>query len=160
LSVDVIKAWHVNASLIYFHLINKGIANEQAIDNNINSGELELSNQFHLSKSWRAEISGFYASSHLSGQTKTGAFWNLNAAIQKMILKDKGSLKLNVNDIFHTITRHDHITTAKQMLTDRTVTTDTRRIGIAFSYRFGKDTNNRKRNHPTGGAAEEQGRVN
>lgn len=160
LSVNVIKAWHVNASLIYFHLINKGIANEQAVNNNINSGELELSNQFRLSKSWSAELSGFYASSHLSGQTRTGAFWNLNAAVQKMILKNKGSLKLNANDIFHTIIRHDHITTAKQMLTDRTFETDTRRIGIAFSYRFGKDTNNRKRSHNTGGAAEEQGRVN
>jgi hypothetical protein len=84
----------------------------------------------------------------------------MNAGIQKLMLKEKGTLKVNANDIFHSIIRREHITTANQIITKRRVETDTRRIGIAFSYRFGKDTNNRKRNHNTGGAAEEQGRVN
>jgi hypothetical protein len=160
LSTDIVKGWHINAFLLLFHLVNKGTANEQTVNNESNTAELELNNQFRLSKSWSAEINGSYGSSHLSAQTKTDPFGSLNAGIQKTILKDKGALKLNVNDIFHTIIRRDHITTAKEMLTNRTLKTDTRRIGIAFSYRFGKDANNRKRNHSTGGAAEEQGRVN
>ena len=159
LSADIVKNWHVNASLIVFHLINKGTADDQIVNNNINSGELEISNQFRLSKKWSAEISGLYATSHLQGQTKTEPFWHLEGGIQKMILKEKGTLKLSVNDIFHSIVRRDN-TTAKNLVARRIVETDTRRIGIAFSYRFGKDTNNRKRNHNTGGAAEEQGRVN
>jgi hypothetical protein len=159
-SADIIKGWHINASLILFHLINKGIANGQTINNTINSGELEFSNQFRLSKSWSAELSGFYTSSHLSGQTKTGSLGHLDAGIRKVILKDKGTIQLNAVDIFHTVIRHDNTTASKQLLAWRTVTTDTQRVGIAFSYRFGKDTNNRKRNHNTGGAAEEQGRVN
>jgi hypothetical protein len=160
LSADMVKGWHVNASLIVFHLINKGMANEQAVRNGITSGELELNNQFRLSKSWSAELSGLYATSHLSGQTKTDPFWHMNAGLQKMILKEKGTLRVTANDIFHTLIRRDHITATAQLLAWRQVTTDTRRIGIAFSYRFGKDTNNRRRNHNTGGAAEEQGRLN
>jgi hypothetical protein len=84
----------------------------------------------------------------------------LDAGVQKMILKDRGILRVNAGDIFHTVIRHDNTTVAKQMVAWRTVKSDTQRIGVAFSYRFGKDTNNRKRNHNTGGAAEEQGRVN
>jgi hypothetical protein len=160
LSTDIVKGWHVNASLMFFHLINKGMANGQTINNAINSGELELNNQVRLSKSWSAELSGLYISSHLSGQTKTDPFGQLNAGIQKMILKDKGSLKLSVNDIFRTTIMRNNITAAQQLFIRRTVETDTRRIGIAFTYRFGKDNNNRKRNHSTGGAADEQGRVN
>jgi hypothetical protein len=159
LSADLVKDWHVNAKLIVFHLINKGMADDQIVNNNINSGEVEMINQFRLSKKWSAEVSGLYASSHLQGQTKTGPFLNMNGGIQKMILKEKGTLKLSVNDIFHSTIRRDN-TTAKDLVAQRRVETDTRRIGIAFSYRFGKDTNNRKRNHNTGGAAEEQGRVN
>ncbi|AEW00495.1 TonB-dependent receptor plug [Niastella koreensis GR20-10] len=158
-SADVVKDWHVNAKLIVFHLINKGMADDQIVNNSINSGELEISNELRLSKKWSAELSGLYASSHLQGQTKTDPFLTLNGGIQKMILKEKGTLKLSVNDIFQGMIRRDHITTA-EILSQRRVETDTRRIGIAFSYRFGKDTNNRKRNHNTGGAAEEQGRVN
>jgi hypothetical protein len=160
LSADVVKGWHVNASLIFFHLVNTGIASGQAIDNHINTGELELNNQFRFSKNWSAELGGLYATSHLSGQTKTGPLGGLSAGVQKIILKDKGTLRISANDIFHTNIRHDNTTVAKQMVAVRTVKSDTQRIGIAFSYRFGKDTNNRKRNHTTGGAAEEQGRVN
>jgi hypothetical protein len=159
LSADIVKDWHVNASLILFHLINKGTVDDQIVNNNINTGELEMSNQFRLSKKWSAEVSGLYATSHLQGQTKTDPFLDLNGGIQKMILKEKGTLKVSVNDIFHSRIRRENITTA-EMVSQRRVETDTRRIGIAFSYRFGKDTNNRKRNHNTGGAAEEQGRVN
>jgi hypothetical protein len=160
LSIDILKGWHVNAQGIVFHLVNKGVANEQAVDNAINSGELELSNQFRFSKKWSAELSGVYASRHLQGQTRTGSFWHMNAGLQRMILKEKGTLKVSVNDIFKTMIRRDDIAASKQMVTWRRVETDSRRIGIAFSYRFGKDTNNRKRNHNTGGAAEEQGRLN
>jgi len=160
LSADVVKGWHVNAKLIVFHLVNTGIANNQTIHNHINSGELEFSNQFRLSKSWSAELDGSFGTSQLSGQTKTGSFWHLEAGVQKKILKDRIILGINANDIFHTIIRRDNTTVAKQMVAWRTVKSDTQRIGISLSYRFGKDTNNRKRNHNTGGAAEEQGRVN
>jgi len=160
LSAEIVKGWHLNASLIFFHLINTGIANGQSINNNINTGELELNNQFHLSKNWSAELSGLYTSSHLSGQTKTGPLGGLNAGVQKIILKDRGTLRINANDIFHTMIGNDNTTIAKQMVATRTVKSDTQKIGIAFSYRFGKDNNKGKRNHTTGGAAEEQGRVN
>ena len=159
LSADLVKGWHANASLIVFHLINKGMADDQIVNNSINSGELEMSNQFRLSKKWSAELNGLYATSHLAGQTKTDPFWQLNGGIQKLIMKEKGTLKVSVNDIFRSMIRRDVITTAA-LVSQRRLETDTRRIGVAFSYRFGKDTNNRKRNHNTGGAAEEQGRVN
>lgn len=160
LSTDIAKGWHVNAFLILFHLVNNGVANGQAINNATNTAELELGNQFRLSKSWSAEVNGSYGSSHLQGQTRTDPFWQLNAGVQKMILNNKGSLKLSANDIFHTIIRRDHIIPSQQMIAWRRTQTDTQRIGIAFSYRFGKDNNTRKRNHNTGGAADEQGRLN
>lgn len=159
LSKDILKGWHLNASAIIFRLVNKGNGNGQAIHNEINAAELEISNQLRFSKGWGCEVNSSYASSRFAGQTKTSSIWRMDAAVQKIILKQKGAIRVNANDIFYTFIRRENTTVDKQMYTWRSVRTDTRRIGISFSYRFGKDTS-RKRNHNAGGASEEQGRVN
>jgi hypothetical protein len=158
-SVDPLNAWHLNAVFKIFYLVNKAYPNEPILQNEITTGELEINNQFRISKTWGAEISGSYGSKHRGAQTESAASWNINTGVQKTILKDKATVKLSINDIFQSIIRRDKTLGIKQMTSYRTVESDTRRIGLSFSYRFGKDTNNRRRNHHSG-AAEEQGRVN
>jgi hypothetical protein len=158
LSVDAVKGWRINANMRMFHLVNKGMANGLVIDNTINAGEIEVGNQFRFSETWSAELNGFYATRHLGGQTQTEAFWHMNAGVQKMILKNKVTVRLNMNDIFHTIVRRNTTIGLDDIKATRIIENDTRRIGISVNYRFGKETNNRRRNHDSG-AAEEQGRM-
>jgi hypothetical protein len=157
--VAPVKGWQLNASTSLFHLVNKGIANEQVIDNNITSFEIEMNNQFRFSKSWSAELGSFYASPHLAGQTRTNSIWRIDAGVQKTMLKDKGTVRVNMSDIFHTMIRHDQFIGIPFMQSQRRLENDTQRIGIAFSYRFGAAANNRRRNQHSGGATEEQGRL-
>lgn len=116
------------------------------------------SNQFTISKTWSAELSGFYNTSGTYGQFVSIPTGMLNAAIQKKILNNKGSIKLNMRDIFHTFSPSGTISN----IVDATATyrnfIDTRVATLAFTYSFGKLTNTPQKRE-TGGADSEQGRA-
>ena len=77
-----------------------------------------------------------------------------------MVLKGNGTIRASINDIFHTNKLSDKTIIPGVLMASHTNVTDTRRINLTFSYRFGKDANARKRNHNNGGAADEQDRAN
>src|SRR6185312_15312870 len=60
-----------------------------------------MNNQFKFHKGWSAELSGFYRSKGIEGQIVINPMWRLDAGVQKAILKNKGSLKFSVRDIFN-----------------------------------------------------------
>jgi hypothetical protein len=115
-------------------------------------------NQFTLSKTWSAELSGFFDSGGTYGQFVTLPKGMLNAAIQKKILNNKGSIKLNVRDVLHSFSPSGTITNIANATATFHNFIDTRVATLAFTYSFGKSTNvPQKRN--TGGADSEQGRA-
>lgn len=159
-SFSPLKGWNLNTTMVLFHLVNKGLANGQVIQGDITTVEMEMNNQFRFSKSWSAELAVFYASPHLGGQTRTNTIWRMDAGIQKTVLKDNGTVRVNMTDIFHSMIRRDQFIGIPLMQSQRRLENDTQRMGISFSYRFGATVNNRRRNQHTGSATEEQGRLN
>ncbi len=115
-------------------------------------------NQFTLSKTWSAEISGFYDSGGTYGQFVTLPKGMLNAAVQKKILNNKGSIKLNMRDILHTFSPSGNITNIVGAHASFHNTLDTQVATLAFTYSFGKQTNTPQKRE-TGGADSEQGRA-
>ncbi len=116
-----------------------------------------MNNQFKISKTWSAELSGFYRSAGLEGQLVMNPMWQLSSGIQKQILKTKGSLKLSVNDIFNS---RQFIGRVKYDDIDVLINSrrDSRRANLTFSYRFGKPVKTQER-RKIGGADDEQNRV-
>ncbi|NHA07174.1 TonB-dependent receptor [Mucilaginibacter sp. HC2] len=115
-------------------------------------------NQFTLSKTWSAELSGWYNSGGTYGQFVSIPTGMVNIAVQKKILNNKGSIKLNMRDVFKSFSPSGAITN----IADATATyhnfVDTQVATLAFTYSFGKSTNvPHKRD--TGGAESEQGRA-
>jgi hypothetical protein len=96
----------------------------------------------------------------LNGQAYTGMMYRVGGALQKKIWKDKASIRLSVDDVFHSWIRHNRSVSIKQAQFFQTNESDTQRIGVAFTYRFGKDTFARKRRHNDNAADDEKGRVN
>ena len=115
-------------------------------------------NQFTLSKTWSAELSGFYDSGGTYGQFVTIPKGMINAAIQKKILNNKGTIKLNTRDIFHTFSPSGTITNIVGADATFHNFVDTRVATLAFTYSFGKSTNVPPKRE-TGGADSEQGRA-
>lgn len=116
------------------------------------------SNQFTISKTWSAELSGFYDSGGTYGQFITLPKGMLNAAAQKKILNNKGSVKLNVRDVLHSFSPSGTITNIVGANATFHNFIDTRVATLAFTYSFGKLTNTPQKRE-TGGADSEQGRA-
>ncbi|MES2427882.1 MAG: outer membrane beta-barrel family protein [Bacteroidota bacterium] len=131
-------------------------------NNYINSSYLSYAgnanNQFIMGKGWSAELSGFYNSRGVYGQFKTLGNGMLNAGLQKKILKDKGTLRVNINNIldtYHPRGEIDNITNAKARFHNDL---DTRVTTLAFTYNFGKTFKSPPK-RATGSADSEQGRA-
>jgi iron complex outermembrane recepter protein len=98
-------------------------------------------NQFVINKMWSAELSGNYQSTVLSGQFLVQPIGSIRAGISRKILKEKGTLKLNVNDIFYTNQVEGAIRNIANAKAGWFSYLDTRVATLSFSYRFSKGQN-------------------
>jgi hypothetical protein len=115
-------------------------------------------NQFTISKSWSAELSGFYNTSGTYGQFVSIPTGMLNAAIQKKILNNKGSIKLNMRDVFKSFSPSGTITNIVGATATYHNFVDTQVATLAFTYNLGNLTHTSPK-RDTGGAESEQGRA-
>ncbi len=118
---------------------------------------ININNQVKLSKGWSVELSGFYRTKGIEGQISINPLSQVNAAVQKELLKKKATIKLNIGDAFYSMIQNGKVNILN---TDASFHQygDSRFVAINFSYRFGKvikGTQKRK----TGGAGDEQNRV-
>lgn len=159
-SLSPVKWWDLNGSFTLYHLLNKGTAYGQSINEQMTGSESRFNNQLHFGKGWNAELSGIYIGRHDHAQFSQDPFLMLNAGLQKSVLKDNGTLTLTLNDLLHKVEPGGHSYGLIGVATVLKHETDSRRVGVAFNYRFGKAANARKSKHNNGGAGEEQGRAN
>jgi len=117
-----------------------------------------VTNQFNFKNGWSAELSGYYRSNILVGQIVSGNFWQMNAGVQKKVLNNKGTVRLNVRDIFYTRLNWGFINHLQNAEASYHNEYDTRLTSISFSYNFGKAFQS-KAKKAAGGAQDEQNRV-
>ncbi|MBL7697110.1 MAG: TonB-dependent receptor family protein, partial [Chitinophagaceae bacterium] len=98
---------------------------------------LNVNNQLTFGKGWSGEVSGWYRSKGIWGQIKSYPMGALNAGISKQVLKDKGSVKIAVRDIFYTQPPKGDIN-FKSTEAHFSSLWDSRQVNITFNYRFGK----------------------
>ncbi len=156
-NVPVTKFWNSNiytnvSSTSYKGELSGGILNVQATTFMAN-----MNNQLKFKKGWSAELSGFYRSKGIESQIVINPLWRMDAGVQKQILKNKGSLKLSVRDIFNSQNFSGYVNYQDIDLKIKN-TRINRTVSLTFSYRFGKPIKNQQQ-RKTGGASEEQSRI-
>jgi hypothetical protein len=119
---------------------------------------LNGSQQFKISKTLSAELSGFYRTAGVEGVIKTKPMGMLSAGLSQQVFKNKGTLRLNVRDIFYTQkfrgeTKYGNVDAKFQERGDN------RAVNLGFTYRFSKGKVNGAPKRKTGGANDEQNRV-
>lgn len=119
---------------------------------------MNMNNQFNFKKGWGAELSGWYRTRGPEGQIILMPFGQLSAGVSKQVLKGKGTVKLNIRDIFYTQQPHGDINFKNTEARFRN-SRDTRVGNITFTYRFGKPLKNGNGQHKKGSAGDEQNRV-
>ncbi len=117
-----------------------------------------ITQQFMLGKDWVAELSGNWRTSVLVGQVSLGAIGQLNAGIQKKVLKKQGTIRLSVRDVFYSAIRNGEIHFLPQAQALFRNRADSRIATLSFSWAFGK-SNQQARPRSSGSATDEQNRV-
>jgi hypothetical protein len=116
---------------------------------------MNINNQFRLGSGWAAELSGFFVTKEQELQEITDPTGQLIAGVAKQVMKNKGSLKLTLRDIFYTQAMKGD-TDFEDAFEYFKLTRDTRVLTLAFTYRFGKSFKTSSRRT---GASEEMERV-
>ena len=133
-----------------------GIVNNGYISIAATAFQGNVNNQFTFKNGWSAELSAFYRSPSVQGVLANKTMWAMNIGVAKNVMKNKGSIKLAVRDLFYTQVFQGY---SKYQNVDVTISQerDSRQVNLSFTYRFakGKAVAQRKR----GGAGDEQNRV-
>jgi outer membrane receptor protein involved in Fe transport len=156
LQLPITKWWALTSVAIYNHKIIKGVI-WTPISVVVDQLNFSLNNQFKFKKGWAAEISGYYlTNSQIDLQESLTPQGEMGAGISKQILKNKGTLRLNVRDIFYT---QNYSGYSKFQNSDEPfeVKWDSRVVRLTFNWRFGKAMKAIKRSG--GGSEEETNRV-
>lgn len=154
----IAKWWNTNLYLNGFNNRYAGLYNGDNVTIEFTSFMGNITNTITLGKGWSAEVSGWYRSKGVDGLLVVDDMWAANGAISKQLFKKKASIKASVRDIFFTQQFSGY---AKYSDVDVTIASrrDSRQFNITFNYRFGK-TNIAPARRKTGGASDEQNRVN
>jgi len=131
------KIFSSNIYLAYTHDNYKGEVAGDKLDVSADMYLISLNNQFKFSKGWNAELSGWYRTKGVEGQLLINPLSQVTMAIQKQVLKNKGTFKFGVRDIFLTNFPSGIIRFSK---TEANFSNrrDTRIFSLSFTYRFGK----------------------
>jgi iron complex outermembrane receptor protein len=155
--IPVDKTWNMN---IYTEAkYNQFLGNLYGDDVNIHATTFlaNVNNQFKFKKGWSAELSGWYRTKGIEGQIQIHAMGQLNTGVQKQILKNKATVKLNINDVLKTRNPKGEIN-FQNTEARFNQSSDNRTVTLGFSYRFGKPIKGVQK-RKTGGAGDEQNRV-
>lgn len=96
--------------------------------------------QFKFKNGLSAELHSRYQGLDLNPpNNKRKPRFRIEAAIQKNILNDKGNIKISLDDLAYSWIENAVFYGLENMEQTRLRKTDSRRAGIAFSYRFGND---------------------
>jgi len=131
------KIFSSNVYFAYTHDHYKGEVAGDKLDLSADMYLISVNNQFKFNKGWSAELSGWYRTKGIEGQLLINPLSQTSMAVQKQVLKNKGTFKLGVRDIFLTNFPSGIIRFSK---TEATFSNrrDSRIFSLSFTYRFGK----------------------
>jgi len=159
LNFKPIPWWNAIFNLGVAHFVGVGDVDSQKVNLKSYGGRFMVNNQFQFKKGWSAELTGNYSTRQISSQSIMEPIYRMNMAVGKKIWKNKGSVKLSLEDIGHFFAIKQSIVSLKQAQVTYKYVQDTERIGLAFTYNFGKEIFNRKRRYNDNAADDLKGRV-
>lgn len=154
----IAKWWNmINNASFYYEKFNGSLGQTQ-----LNRGKpaafIQTNNTFTFKKGWSAELSANVLTGGQYGFMTNDAQWAVGAGVQRTLWKGKGTLRLNMTDIFWTnipgalITYNNYV---ERWHAYR----ETRVANLTFTYRFGNAKVQQARRRTTG-SEEERQRIN
>ncbi|MDX1753662.1 MAG: outer membrane beta-barrel family protein [Salinimicrobium sediminis] len=131
--------WSINPSFELYSSTEKGVVGETYREVEGTMFALRVNQSFNVTKKLTLQSFGMYRSKTKMLQINPKEFWFVNAGARYSILKDKGTLSLNVNDIFGTQRFQFYSDVPYEQR--GTFWGDSQTVYLGFSYRFGGGKN-------------------
>ena len=146
---QIVKIWTANLTVQGAYMINTSKEASGEFDNNGGMIMAQLNNNITITPTLSAEITGMYMSKMRQGYTVMKPQGNLSVGLRQMLMKNKMSLSLTVNDILHTSiykmnTRYNNVNNTLRS------EQDSRYVNLALRYNFGSNTVKAARYKSTG----------
>jgi len=156
LPVRITKWWNmVNNVNAYYNHFNGKIGNASLSDGRP-AANARSNNTFTFKKGWAAELNANYFTGGRYGYSISEPQWGIALGGQKTVMKGKGTVRLNVSDIFWTNLPRANITYEGRYVENFRAYRDTRVANLSFTYRFGNNKVQAARRRTT--ASEEETR--
>lgn len=157
--VTITKWWttFTNVSAFYDHY--QTIVDERNVDIGSFGFFGQTQQTFTIAKGFTTELSFMYISPQIAdeGLFRMRSMYPVSIGFQQKVLHDKGSIKLNVNDIFNTQRFHGTFDNQGNYISLGS-RWESRQVRLNFTYRFGNNNVKAARNHRTG-IEDEQSRI-
>ncbi len=155
---EVAKWWTLRANLTGFYNSFQSPYLGGAIEQSQLSANVHLSQQFSLPLGIKGELTAFYQSPSAYGMFEMRHQFFMDAGLSAKVLKGKGTLRLNVNDLLNTMrfavkVRQDNI------FVDVENYRESRKANLTFTYNFGNSNVKAARRRSTA-TEDEQNRIN
>jgi hypothetical protein len=157
-TIKPVKWWTILPNALYLYQHTRSQIYTEQVNTKAGFYILSAINQLNFTKGWSMEVTGRYRSVIVDGQFRSTAYWQMNLGAQKKIMKDRASIKMNIQDVFRTRVNAGYINSLKGGSGYYHNLNDSRAVVLAFTYRFNKGTKNNEA-RKTGGAENEQSRV-
>jgi iron complex outermembrane receptor protein len=155
---EITKWWSGNIYVNGYTNHFKGIVNNENISIGITGMMVQAQQQFKWGKGWGAELSGFYRTKALEGVIFIQPIGQVSAGFSKQVMKNKGSVRLNVRDIFagSVFKGYSKYGNVDAQFKD---INDSRAVSMSFTYRFNKGKLKAGSSRKSDSASDEQSRV-
>ena len=149
--VPVAKWWNAYLNVNVNYSVYKARFDDgKTIDLNVLNYNLYGQNTFTIAKGLSAELSGWFSGPGIWGGTfKTKSMGGFDIGLQKLVLQDKGTIKLGWTDVARTM-RWRALSQYAGTRFDGNGGWESNQFRINFSYRFGKSTVTSARQRKTG----------
>lgn len=137
--VRINKWWNMVNNLNVFYNHYNGTLARTPISNGSPAASIRTNNTFTFKKGWSAEFSASYYSGGRSGYMVSKAQWGVNLGAQKNVLSGKGTIRLNVTDIFWTNLPRATVSYEGRYVENWHAYRETRVANLSFTYRFGNN---------------------
>ena len=135
--LPIAKWWEGYANVTGFLNHYKGSLPNGSLNEKAFGMNYYIQNNFKLGKGWSTQVSSWFNAATKEAIFKTAALGSLDVAVKKNILKEKGSIRLTVTDIFNTQRWKQEVQFANMDFTYRRKW-ESRGVRLQFSWSFGK----------------------
>src|SRR5690606_18996359 len=138
-SYKLFKWWSLNPSFELYTRNIKGVIGTQYVEVENTAYNFRLNQSFNVNKNLSLQLFGMYRSKAQMLQIEAQEMYFVNAGARYNILKNKGTLSLNFNDIFDT--QRFQFVSEVPTRQRGTFKPDSQTVYLGFSYNFGGGKN-------------------